>query len=191
MTDPLDSYLDILRLPYTRQHYAALSGLAGERSWSCIDYLENLIQGEIEERNTRAIQRRIAAARFPAIKSLENFQWSWPKTIDREKVQSLFRFGFLTGELPSNIILVGNVGLGKTHLSIALGHTACLRGHSVLFTTAVDIHQYLGRRPVQWAPQTGTRSLPQTCRPHHRRIGVSAHRQTRCRPSVPDHQPAL
>ncbi|KXW57133.1 MAG: ATP-binding protein [Ferrovum myxofaciens] len=139
MTDPLDSHLESLHLPYTRQHYTALSKVVGERSWSCIDYLENLIQGEIEERNTRSIQRRIAAARFPVIKSLENFQWSWPKTIDREKVQSLFRFGFLTGELPSNIILVGNVGLGKTHLSIALGHTACLRGHSVLFTTAVDI----------------------------------------------------
>ncbi|MBW8073549.1 MAG: ATP-binding protein [Ferrovum sp.] len=139
MTDLLDTHLDTLRLLYTRQHYDSLAKTAGERQWSCVDYLANLITGEIEERNTRAIQRRVSAARFPVIKSLEDFQWSWPKTLDREKVQSLFRFGFLTSSPPSNVILVGNVGLGKTHLSIALGHTACLRGYSVLFTTAVDI----------------------------------------------------
>ena len=71
------------------------------------------------------------------LKSLDDFQWNWPKKINRPLIQNLFRLAFIATQ--TNVVLIGNVGLGKTHLSIALGHTACLNGHSVLFTTAVDI----------------------------------------------------
>src|SRR6266576_2745263 len=60
-----------------------------------------------------------------------------PKKINRPQIQNLFRLAFIATQ--TNVVLIGNVGLGKTHLSIALGHAACLNGHSVLFTTAVDI----------------------------------------------------
>ena len=88
-------------------------------------------------RETRSIERRIKNARFPVLKSLDDFQWSWPKKINRPQIQNLFRLGFIASQ--TNIVLIGNVGVGKTHLAIALGHAACLHRHSVLFTTAVDI----------------------------------------------------
>ena len=88
-------------------------------------------------RENRSIERRIKNARFPVLKSLDDFQWSWPKKINRPHIQNLFRLAFVATQ--TNIVLIGNVGVGKTHLAIALGHAACLNGHSVLFTTAVDI----------------------------------------------------
>ncbi len=110
---------------------------AAEQQRSHLDYLEQLVEGEAAMRENRSIERRIRNARFPVIKTLDDFQWSWPKKINRPQIQNLFRLAFIATQ--TNIVLIGNVGLGKTHLSIALGHTACLNGHSVLFTTAVDI----------------------------------------------------
>lgn len=135
--DPLDTHLGSLKLDYIRGHYQPLAQQAAQRQWSCLDYLARLVEGEAHARETRSIERRIRNARFPVTKSLENFQWAWPKRINREQIQNLFRLAFIAAN--TNVVLVGNVGLGKTHLAIALGHAACLRGHSVLFTTAVDI----------------------------------------------------
>ena len=73
----------------------------------------------------------------PVIKTLDQFDWNWPKKINRTQVQNLFRLAFLKEK--ANVIFMGGVGLGKSHLASALGHAACLAGHSVLFTTAVDI----------------------------------------------------
>jgi DNA replication protein DnaC len=83
------------------------------------------------------VQRRLAAARFPTLKLLEDFQWNWPKKINRLQVQNLLRLAFVPDK--ANVIFLGGVGLGKSHLASALGHAACLAGHSVRFTTAVDI----------------------------------------------------
>jgi DNA replication protein DnaC len=102
-----------------------------------VDYLARLIEGEAQRRQELAIQRRIAAARFPCIKTLDQFDWNWPKKINRTQVQNLFRLAFLPEH--GNVVFMGGVGLGKSHLSAALGYAACLAGHSVLFTTAVDI----------------------------------------------------
>jgi hypothetical protein len=88
-------------------------------------------------RESRAIERRIKSARFPVLKPLDDFQWSWPTKINRPQIQNLFRLAFIGTK--TNVILIGNVGLGKTHISIALGHSACQHGHTVLFTTAIDI----------------------------------------------------
>jgi DNA replication protein DnaC len=111
--------------------------VAAEKQWSHVDYLARLVEGEAQMRRDRSIARRIKMARFPVLKSLEEFDWSWPKKINRLQVQNLFRLSFI--EEQSNVIVVGGVGLGKTHLSIALGHAACLAGHSVLFASAIDI----------------------------------------------------
>ena len=76
-------------------------------------------------------------ARLPQIKTLEQFQWSWPKKINRLQVQNLFRLAFVAER--GNVVLLGGVGLGKTHLAIALAYQACLQGHAVLFATAIDV----------------------------------------------------
>lgn len=134
---PLDSQLQLLHLHYIRDHYQALATKAAEHQLSPLDFLAQLIEGEAARREQRSIERRIREARFPVLKTLDDFQWNWPKKINRPQIQNLFRMAFVATQ--TNIVLIGNVGLGKTHLALALGHTACQRGHSVLYTTAVDI----------------------------------------------------
>jgi DNA replication protein DnaC len=136
-TKRLDEQLQQLHLHYIRGHYQEQANKAAEQQHPHVHYLAQLIEGEATARENRAIQRRIDNARFPVLKTLDTFQWSWPKKINRQQIQNLFRLAFISTQ--TNVVFIGNVGLGKTHLSIALGHTACLKGHSVLFTTAVDI----------------------------------------------------
>ena len=119
------------------EQYAALPSEAAQKQWPHVDYLARLIDSEAQRRHQLAIQRRVAAARFPCLKTLDQFDWNWPKKINRTQVQNLFRLAFLKDK--TNVIFMGGVGLGKTHLASALAHEACLQGHSVLFTTAVDI----------------------------------------------------
>jgi len=136
-SDTLTEQLAYLKLPFILQQYDPMAKQAVQDQWGHVDYLANLIEGETLERQQRSIQRRIRQARFPVIKTLEPFQWTWPSKINRLQVQNLFRLKFI--EDKGNVIFLGGVGLGKTHLATALGYAACLRGHSVLFTTAVDV----------------------------------------------------
>ena len=133
----LDAQLNRLHLSHIQAHYQALATKAAQKQLSNLQYLAQLIEGEATERENRAIERRIRNARFPVIKTLDDFRWSWPKKINRPQIQNLFRLAFVASK--TNVVFIGNVGLGKTHISIALGHAACVHGHSVLFTTAVDI----------------------------------------------------
>ncbi len=129
--------LDYLKLPFIKTHHSELAAEAGRQNWDHQEYLRRLVDGEFGQRQQRCIERRIKAARFPVIKTLEQFQWSWPKKINRIQVQNLFRLEFIPQK--GNVIFLGNVGLGKTHLAIALGYAACLEGHSVLFADAIAI----------------------------------------------------
>jgi DNA replication protein DnaC len=133
----LDAQLHRLQLHHIQSHYQVFASQAAEQQRSHLDYLAQLVEGEASMRENRSIERRIKNARFPVLKSLDDFQWNWPKKINRPQIQNLFRLAFVATQ--TNIVLIGNVGVGKTHLAIALGHAACLNGHSVLFTTAVDI----------------------------------------------------
>jgi DNA replication protein DnaC len=135
--DPLPVHLTSLKLSYVLEHYEALVQQAAAEQWSHRDYLARLIEGEAHRREDRSVQRRIGLARFPVLKTIDQFDWGWPKKINRPQIQNLFRLRFIAEQ--ANVMFIANVGLGKTHLSIALGHAACLRGYSVLFTTAVDI----------------------------------------------------
>ena len=133
----LDEHLKYLKLPFIREHYQSFAARAAEKQLPHIDYLEKLADGEAAFRRDRSIQRRIQQARFPVIKTLDQFNWSWPKKINRLQIQNLFRLQFVADK--ANVIFLGGVGLGKTHLAAALGYQACLEGHSVLFATAIDV----------------------------------------------------
>ena len=132
----LQSRLDALNLPFIKEHYQELAANAARLSLSHLTFLEQLIEGEDQLKLDRRTKRRIMQAHLPVLKTLEQFNWSWPASINRLQIQNLFRLQFIKDK--ANVIFVGNTGLGKTHFSLALGHSACLQGHSVLFTTAVD-----------------------------------------------------
>jgi DNA replication protein DnaC len=133
----VEHHLTSLKLPFIAGQYAELATLAAQKEWSHIDYLATLLEGEANLRRDRATQSRIRLARFPVIKTLEQFRWDWPTRINRLQVQNHFRLAFIHDK--ANLIFLGGVGLGKTHLATALGYAACLQGYSVLFTSAIDV----------------------------------------------------
>ena len=133
----LREQLQYLKLPSILDNYEPEATVAAEKHLPHVEYLGRLIEAEAEMRQDRSIQRRIKMARFPVIKTIEEFQWNWPTKINRLQVQNLFRLAFVDKQ--ANVILLGGVGLGKTHLCTALGYAACLKGHSVLFASAIDI----------------------------------------------------
>jgi DNA replication protein DnaC len=135
--EQLMNYLFYLKLSFFRENHQSLAKEAAQKNWTQLDFLSRLVEGEVLRRKDRATQRRIQAARFPVIKTLEQFDWTWPKKINRPQVQNLFRLSFLKDK--GNVIFMGGAGLCKSHLATALGYEACLAGHPVLFTTAVDI----------------------------------------------------
>ncbi len=108
-----------------------------QQSWTRAQYLRRLIDGQYQQRLQHTIQLRVKAARFPVLKTLDQFRWDWPTKINRLQVQNLFRLEFLAQK--ANVIFLGNVGLGKSHLATALGYAACLEGHSVLFANAIEV----------------------------------------------------
>ena len=133
----LDANLEYLGLPYAKDNCRPLAAEAAAGNWTHLDYLERLLEAEASLRRDRAVVRRIRDARFPVIKTLDTFRWDWPKKINRLQVQELFALRFL--ENKSNVIFLGLVGLGKTHLATALGHAACQQGMSVLFANTIDV----------------------------------------------------
>jgi len=140
-TPLLHQQLDYLKLPFLKDQYADLAQQAAEQSWTHVDYLARLIDGQYQQRLQHTIRLRVKSARFPVLKTLDQFQWDWLKKINRLQVQNLFRLEFLAQN--ANVIFLGTVGLGKTHLATALGYAACLEGHSVLFATAIDVINHL------------------------------------------------
>lgn len=128
--------LEYLKLRFINEHFETCAAEAARTNTPHVSYLAQLIEGEAHLKQDVRVARRIKLARFPILKSLDHFIWSWPSKCNELQIKNLFRLKFI--EDKSNVIFLGGVGLGKTHLSIALGYTACLKGHSVLFATAID-----------------------------------------------------
>jgi DNA replication protein DnaC len=143
----LTQQLKALYLSFIAEQYPALADEAAHQQWTGVQYLARLIEGETQRRHDRQIVRRVAAARFPVLKTLEQFNWTWPKKVNQAQVQNLFRLAFLHDK--ASVVFIGGVGLGKTHLATALGHTACLQGHAVLFATAIEAINSLSAAQTQ------------------------------------------
>lgn len=128
--------LAALKLAWMRQHYEELLQEAIRKKTGPFEYLAELMRGEAMARRQRGIERRIKAARFPVEKSLDTFNWQWPKKIDRAQVEHLASLRFIKSA--ANVVFVGPVGVGKTHLATALGLKACHQGYRVLYINAIE-----------------------------------------------------
>jgi len=98
------------------------------------DFLELVLQDEIDRREQSNLRVRLQKARFTEEQTLEGFDWDAPITFDRDRVRQLFSLAFL--EAHEDVIFMGPVGVGKTHLAAALGHAACRSGRDVLMIRA-------------------------------------------------------
>lgn len=99
-----------------------------------LDFLELVLQDEIDRREHKSLGLRLHKAGFEQEQTLEGFDWDAPVTFDRDRVRDLFSLGFIDRQ--QDVIFQGPVGVGKTFLASALGHSACRAGHTVLFTRA-------------------------------------------------------
>ena len=137
----LQEQLKTMKLRFIRENYPSMIEQAGREEWPHLELLMRLVDGEAQYRADNALRRRLKAARFPVLKTLDTFDWNWPRKINRPLVQDLFRLAWVPEH--GNVIFLGGVGQGKTHLASALAYAACLEGYSVLFTTAIEVIQTL------------------------------------------------
>ena len=101
------------------------------------NWLQNLIIWEETSRSDRGLERRIKCSRIDRFKPLINFDWNWPKKIDREIIDELMQINFIKDA--TNIILCGSNGTGKTTIAKNIAYNAILNGYNVLFVSATDM----------------------------------------------------
>ena len=138
----LEHHLKQLRLPTFLREYDKVARQCAAESVDYPRYLLRLTEQELLDRERRATERRIHQARFPVVKSLDTFEFLAIPSLNKALVLELARCEFLLRQ--ENVLLLGNSGTGKTHLALALGLSACQRGHRVRFTTAAAmVHELL------------------------------------------------
>jgi len=141
----LEHHLKQLRLPTFLREYDKVARQCATESVDYPRYLLRLTEQELLDRERRATERPIHQARFPVVKSLETFEFLAIPAVNKALVLELARCEFLLRR--ENVLLLGNSGTGKTHLALALGLSACQRGHRVRFTTAAAmVHELLEAR---------------------------------------------
>jgi DNA replication protein DnaC len=125
-----------LKAPRIAQRAEALAKRAVEESWDHETYLAAVLAEEVSARDTHGGQHRVKAARFPQTKTLDDFDFSFQRSVKKTTMAHLAQLDFLAEA--KNVIFLGPPGTGKTHLSIALGVQAARRGHRVAFASAQD-----------------------------------------------------
>jgi len=139
---PLADQLTALGLRYTADHLDDVIALATKRRWSTTQLLEHLVESEQHERTRRSLERRLARSRLGRFTPMSDFDWAWPKRIERPAVEATLRLDFLAEA--RNVVLVAAQGLGKTMIAQNIAHAAVLAGTHVLFTTAAQLLLDLG-----------------------------------------------
>jgi DNA replication protein DnaC len=123
-----------LKAPSLRESAGRLADRARAESWSHEEYLAACLQREVAARDAHGGEGRIRAARFPARKSIEEFDFDHARGLKRDLIAHLATLDFVAGK--ENVIFLGPPGTGKTHLAIGLAIRGCQAGHRVLFATA-------------------------------------------------------
>jgi DNA replication protein DnaC len=141
----LGHHLKALKLPTFLREYDKLARQCAAEGVDHVRYLLRLAELELIERERRMVERRIKEAKFPAVKSLDSFDFLALPSLNKALVLELARSEYVARR--ENIIAVGNSGTGKTHIALGLGLAACQKGLSVGFTTAATmVHELIEAR---------------------------------------------
>ncbi len=141
----LAHHLKALKLPTILREYEKVVRQCAAEGVDFVGFLLRLLELELIERERHSVQRRIKAAHFPVVKSLDTFDFAAIPSLNKMLVLELARCEYILRR--ENIIALGNSGTGKSHIGIALGLAACQRGFSVGFTeAAVLVHQLMEAR---------------------------------------------
>lgn len=133
----IDDYCLALKLEGLMQHYRALAAEAAEKDWTLLDYLEQTLRAERDARQLRSRQTLVRMAAFPAIKTLDEYDYGFAVGAPRAQIDELATLRFI--ERGENVVLLGPSGVGKTHIAIALGYAATQIGIKVKFISAADL----------------------------------------------------
>ena len=139
----LQHHLKKLRLPTVLRDYEKLARQCAANNVDHVRYLARLIEAELIDREARMVDRRIKAARFPALKSLESFDFDAIPTLNKKLVLDLARSAFV--DRRENVIALGPSGVGKTHVAIGIGLAACQHGIKTRFAAAI-VHELIEAR---------------------------------------------
>lgn len=138
MTKPaLADQLHSLGLRHAAAHLDDLVATATKKRLGPVETLELLAEREGQARAQRSLERRLARSRIGRFKPMADYEWDWPKRIDRDAIEAALRLEFLDDA--RNIVLVAPQGLGKTMIARNIAHQAVLAGQSVLFVTAAQL----------------------------------------------------
>ena len=141
----LEHYLKQLHLPSVLRDYPKLAEQCAKEGNTFEAFLLRLMELEITDRERRATERRIKAAKFPVSKGLETFDFLAIPSLNKKLVVELARCEWITRR--ENVLALGNSGTGKTHIGLALGLAACQQGFHVRFTTAAAlVHELIEAR---------------------------------------------
>jgi DNA replication protein DnaC len=133
----LQAILERLKLRRVNDDLDRLAEVAARDHWSYGEFLEHVLKGEVSARTERDVTMKTRLARFPFVKTLEQFDFSFQPALNEAQIRELATARFVAnGE---NILLLGPPGVGKTHLAISLGVAAILQGISVVFFTVADL----------------------------------------------------
>jgi DNA replication protein DnaC len=136
-TASIRQYAKQLYLPTVGTQFERLAEQASKQKQSHLSYLEALLEAELDERQHRAVQRRIQEAHFPVVKTLEEFNFEVAPQIPAALVRDLAGGGYLTRKEP--VIFLGETGTGKSHLATGLAVAACRQRKRVRFTTVAEM----------------------------------------------------
>ncbi len=156
-TSELAHLFRALKAPAAARAMGKLAERAREESWSHERFLEAVLSTEISSRESHGGESRIKAARFPSRKTLEEFDFTFQRSVKKQVIEHLGQLDFLHGK--ENVVLLGPPGTGKSHLAIALSIRACLAGQRVAFATATEWVARLGDAKRQGTLQAELRRL--------------------------------
>jgi DNA replication protein DnaC len=146
-----------LKMKHTLENIDLMLERAMKEDMSCLQFLEMVLQKEVDYRQDKALQTRMKQAQFPYLATLDEFDFNFQRSITKRQVQQLLDFQWI--DKAYNVIFLGPPGVGKTHLAVALGMKAIESGYKVVFITMDELMKTLKTQDILAKSRTRLKHL--------------------------------